>query len=127
MKRGLSEEDILTEVLRIFPEASQEEGYQYGLWGYSPPKGLQKGGISIEALPQSYRITIVNEYEPLELSFARLRELANFFETNALNVIDTINEPGCATCDYGSRYGWTLEIKADPEKWVKPGDTGTPV
>ena len=55
-------------------------------------------------------ITLSSMYSPPGLSFANLKALSEFFETDNINDADGFASPGCDTCDYGSSYGFTLVI-----------------
>lgn len=49
-----------------------------------------------------------------KLEFAQIDALAEFFDTMKVEIEEEIREGGCETCDYGSRYGFTVR--------VSPGD-----
>ena len=67
--------------------------------------------IEINIKPSSVDITLSCMYESPGLTFAQLKALSEFFETENLNDIDNFAYGGCETCDYGSKYGFTLTIK----------------
>lgn len=48
-------------------------------------------------------IVISRMYDYIDCSFKNLRALADFFETDNLDV-DQWSSRGCDTCDYGSSY-----------------------
>lgn len=52
-------------------------------------------------------------YEAPELSFAKLAELAEFFDTKNINDDERFGSGGCETCDYGSSYGFELVVRPD--------------
>ena len=68
--------------------------------------------LDITVGPTVTTITLTEMYDPPGLSFAQLMALSEFFDTKNINDADRIYENGCETCDYGSKYGWTLEITA---------------
>ena len=49
-------------------------------------------------------------YEAPQISFAMLTELSEFFGTKEIDVDNSINSPGCETCDYGSSYGHVITV-----------------
>ena len=60
------------------------------------------------------QIQFKNMYEYCPMSFEMLMKLAEFFDTKNINDDDRYHTNGCATCDYGSVYKFTLTIR--PEK-----------
>ena len=56
-------------------------------------------------------ITLQNMYEAPGLSFAHLKALSAFFDTDNINDDDRFGYGGCETCDYGSCYGFTLTVR----------------
>lgn len=62
-------------------------------------------------------ITITQMYDAPGLSFAQLNSLAEFFDTMKVETEEEIRDGGCETCDYGSKYGFTLRVSpGDPFK-----------
>lgn len=61
------------------------------------------------------RIQIDKMYESPSLSLAHLLALAEFFGTKNITDPCRFSNGGCETCDYGSSYGFTLEIKPEGE------------
>ena len=55
-------------------------------------------------------ITIGNQYEAPQVTFANLLKLSEYFGTTVIDVDDYANS-GCETCDYGSDYGHDITIK----------------
>jgi len=60
------------------------------------------------------QIKFENMYEYCPMSFQMLMAIAEFFDTRNINDDDRYHTNGCATCDYGSVYKFTLTIR--PEK-----------
>jgi hypothetical protein len=59
---------------------------------------------------KGFEIKITAMYErPFEINFSSLMKFANYFGTESIDV-DNISHRGCETCDYGSKYGYTLQI-----------------
>lgn len=56
-------------------------------------------------------ITVSSMYDPPSLSFAKLKVLAEYFETDNINDDDRFSNEGCETCDYGSSYGFTITVR----------------
>lgn len=78
--------------------------------GYSQGKpditiGMKRNGKGDECVT----IECLREYGPIELTFAHLKEVSEFFGTDHINVEPETNA-GCETCDYGSSYGFTMEV-----------------
>jgi hypothetical protein len=71
--------------------------------------------------PNEVHITLSCMYSPPGLTFKHLKALSEYFETD--NIVDDegFSSSGCETCDYGSKYGYTLTIKPDEteeeKKW----------
>lgn len=63
--------------------------------------GKDKNGVDIQ---------ITQEYSPPGCTFAQLQALSEFFHTTRIGEDYEIDNPGCDTCDYGSRYGFVLRI-----------------
>lgn len=58
-----------------------------------------------------YVLEIYQMYDKLvALPTMVLMELIQYFGTKKIKVVYDIESSGCETCDYGSRYGYTLEI-----------------
>jgi len=67
--------------------------------------------IEIARTGKTVRIKLSSMYEAPGLSFAQLKALSAFFETDNLDDDDRFSYSGCETCDYGSSYGFTLRIE----------------
>ena len=50
-------------------------------------------------------------YEYLPLTFKTLSALSELFGTKNIDEISRGAESGCESCDWGSCYAWTLEVK----------------
>jgi hypothetical protein len=50
-------------------------------------------------------------YEAPSPNLKVMQELSKFFDTTNINDDDEFSEQGCETCDYGSKYGYTLSIR----------------
>lgn len=53
-------------------------------------------------------------YQAPDLTLDHLLALARFFGTMNVGAFGDIIEPGCETCDYGSRYGFSLRVEPGP-------------
>lgn len=73
--------------------------------------------IEIEKLDKGFEITYGNQYDPPELSLDKLKELAELFGTEAIDV-DNYSQSGCESCDWESDYGHTIQVYY-PTKSVK--------
>ena len=60
----------------------------------------------------SAEFTLKQMYKYVELDFAKLKAVSDFFGT--LNVLtDMDSYGGCETCDYGSSYEVTFKVRRD--------------
>ena len=55
--------------------------------------------------------TLSSMYDPPGLNFNKLCALSEFFDTRNMTDPDTFSKGGCETCDYGSSYGFTIELR----------------
>jgi len=61
-------------------------------------------------VPGGWNITVSDMYEAPGLGLKQLIALSEFFGT--LNITDErFAQGGCETCDYGSCYGFTLQVR----------------
>lgn len=58
------------------------------------------------------RVTVSCMYEYVEYNLATLMKIATFFGTMKIDD-DRYSHSGCETCDYGSSYEVTFEIKPE--------------
>ena len=65
--------------------------------------------VEVVASPSFVQISISRMYGAPGLSYAILKQLAEFFETEEISD-DTWGEGGCESCDYGSKYSVILYI-----------------
>jgi hypothetical protein len=56
-------------------------------------------------------LEITSMYQAPGLSLARMNAIAKFFDAKDVNDVDQIAQQGCETCDYGSKYGFTLRVQ----------------
>lgn len=89
----------------------------YRLWNYDPSQfrfSLEELKVEVKRSPGLVRLTITAMFEPPGLTPAQLEGLAKFFGAkHAGDPEHDINEPGCETCDYGSRYGFEIALWGD--------------
>lgn len=57
------------------------------------------------------RITVEAMYESPGRSLPQLIQLSEFLGTKEIEDVDQYGYGGCESCDYGSRYGFTLEAR----------------
>lgn len=60
----------------------------------------------------SYNITIERMYEYIKLGYAELKGFAQDFGTDSVDVNDYASSGGCDSCDWGSSYSLTIQVKA---------------
>lgn len=65
--------------------------------------------ISASRINNGYELTIGQEYNAPACGFKQLKQLAEMFGTDEIDV-DNYAHSGCETCDYGSEYGHTIQI-----------------
>lgn len=66
--------------------------------------------IDVDMRKDSIDLKVSAMYEAPGLSFAILKQLSAFFETDNIHD-ERFDHSGCETCDYGSDYGFTLTIR----------------
>lgn len=64
--------------------------------------------------PEHVQVKLACMYEPPAFNIQVIMKVAEFFGTTNINDADKFEWGGCETCDYGSQYGFTLDIQ--PEK-----------
>jgi hypothetical protein len=75
--------------------------------------------ITVRVAKDLVEIRLSAMYEAPGLSLKKLMALAEFFDTQNISDPDTFANSGCETCDYGSSYGFSLEIKPEEKKGKK--------
>jgi hypothetical protein len=66
--------------------------------------------LKIEKITDGYEITFGQQYAPPGLNFDQLMKISELFGTTKIDV-DNYSQMGCETCDYGSNYGHTIQVK----------------
>lgn len=84
-----------------------------------PP--YNKKSIEIIKVDNGFRITTGQIYNSISINLSKLMELVEFFGTKDID-IDQYSRKGCPTCDFGSEYGHTIDIK-NPTKNLDIEDT----
>jgi hypothetical protein len=69
-------------------------------------------------------ITIAAMYEAPGRSLKQLLVLSNYLGTQDIEDIEEFGYPGCESCDYGSKYGVTLEVKLPSEERGNENERG---
>lgn len=69
--------------------------------------------VEVEITKSKVDITLSRQCDSPGLSFAHLKALSEFFETDSINDDDRFSSSGCESCDYGSKYGFTITIRPD--------------
>lgn len=77
---------------------------------WSDVKRYERPQFEVRILEDKIELDIFMMYDSPGLSFQKLMALAEFFETKAINDTDSFAYGGCETCDYGSKYGFTLTV-----------------
>lgn len=97
-----TKEEIVAKVEEIWSSVQDEHGYEYAAPDSVEVTLVEDGSVEIE---------LSSMYEAPSLSFYQLTKVSQYFDTDNINDSDTFSEDGCETCDYGSKYGFTLTIR----------------
>lgn len=89
-RRGMTKADVENKIKEMWP-------------------GL--GSLSICKYDTAWDIDMGNMYEAPGLSLSQLIELSKFFGTENIKSGTGYSQGGCETCDYGSSYSITLEVR----------------
>lgn len=60
--------------------------------------------------PQKAEISVSDMYSAPGVTFSNLMQLAEKFGTKQIDIDKCISSEGCETCDYGSQYGFVIEV-----------------
>jgi len=60
-------------------------------------------------LGKGFEIDYTQMYKPPILSFALMKEISHHFGTEDID-FDDVSIEGCETCDYGSKYGFRIQV-----------------
>jgi hypothetical protein len=97
----------------IFPPQGTIEKFAKEVWKDDYDR-YTRPTIEVEVRePEWVRIKLSRMYDAPGLTFQHLTKLSEFFGTIHINDPDYFSNGGCDTCDYGSSYGFTLEIRPD--------------
>jgi len=77
------------------------------LWETS---GYDNFEIILNSVKNGYDLEVTRMYEYVDFSFDILMKLSELFGTKNINV-EHFSESGCETCDFGSRYEITFNIR----------------
>ncbi len=66
--------------------------------------------IKLRAIPDGFEIDYGRMYEAPTLALKDLKAISEFFGTDDIDV-DNYGHRGCETCDWGSQYGHTIQVK----------------
>ena len=103
--KDFTKQEIEQKVWEIWRQVEDEHG-----WDYSLPSTVE-----VSAIYNRVEITLESMYSAPSLTYYHLKALADYFETDNIND-DRFSEEGCETCDYGSSYGFTLNIRPNKNK-----------
>lgn len=65
--------------------------------------------IEAESISGGFQLDYTQEFDAPTLNFAKLQALSEHFGTVSIDV-DNISQRGCQSCDYGSRYGYEIQV-----------------
>ena len=97
-----TKKEIVAKVEEIWSSVQNEHGYEYTVPDSVEVTLMKNGSVDIE---------LSSMYEAPSLSFYQLTKLSQYFDTDNINDYGTFSVGGCETCDYGSKYGFTLTIR----------------
>ena len=66
--------------------------------------------INHKELGDGFEIIFAQMYSPPTLSFDNMLEISEYFGTKEIDFNNSISTSGCETCDYGSFYGYEIEV-----------------
>lgn len=66
--------------------------------------------VTVDKHKKEVEIELSSMYDSPGLTFKHLKALSEFFETDNISDTDRFRSSGCSSCDYGSKYGFTLRI-----------------
>lgn len=66
--------------------------------------------LKIYKIDDGIELSYGKMYEPPELNFTTLKKLSELFGTDNVDV-DNYSQGGCESCDWGSNYGHTIQIR----------------
>jgi hypothetical protein len=75
-----------------------------------PEYNWRKCHLSVGEISGGYELTYGCMYEAPGLGFSNLKMLSELFGTDSVDV-DNYGEGGCESCDWGSSYGNTIQIR----------------
>ena len=55
-------------------------------------------------------VTVSASYEAPTCGFSQMKKIAEFFDVENIDINDSFAYKGCDTCDFGSEYGFTMQI-----------------
>ena len=67
--------------------------------------------VIVDKEHQIILIKMSSMYDAPDLNFDRLMQLSKFMGTENINDDDRFGYGGCETCDWGSKYGYTLTVR----------------
>lgn len=71
---------------------------------------LEKPHMQLRPMPDGFEIEYGQMYGAPSLSFKELKAVSELFGTDDIDV-DNYRQEGCETCDWGSDYGHTIQVR----------------
>lgn len=87
------------EIQSIFEEIFMEE--------FTAPNSWDELTVNIREINNKTYVSISKMYEYIEVSFSKLKLISEKMGCKEVD-LERYSEPGCETCDYGSRYEVTF-------------------
>jgi len=105
-----------------FTDKEVEEQFQK-VW---PHGNFEWSKVFIEVLSNTennIQVKVSSMYDPPGLTFAQLMLLSEIFGTKQIDAGEKVADSGCETCDYGSSYGFVIDIKSETVMSSSAGDS----
>lgn len=106
-------EDTLTKA-----KARIETVARQACYGESSPEGLGAVTATVLRREDGFDLVVSRMYEHCAVSYSLLKELGDLWDTESIDVNDTGSHEGCDTCDFGSSYEVTFNVR-HPKRGVE--------
>lgn len=73
-------------------------------------RSIEKPHLEVNKIDGGYELSYGKMYEAPTLNFSALMKLSELFGTENIDV-DNYSRGGCETCDWGSDYGHTIQVR----------------
>lgn len=100
-------------IIMIHRTQSEIEKFIHNLWPEVFVSGFDSRDVTLQVTvkPNEVQLELSRMYDYIELQFEHLLKISKFFGTKNIADADRSHYSGCETCDYGSKYSFTLNIR----------------